>query len=169
MANFQQESNKKQKTRNDRFTNPASYKTPPDTIRLMKRRKKRRRKRQKHLLYLSVALIVLIIGIVLIVRGCSGGGTDALCGRWDLDGTTVYVFDGKGSGALELPRSRYEFHYEIKDGTVSIDFADDKVRDISYDFTVSYDELSLERIEKKDTITYKLKKNRQIMLVNSKT
>ena len=103
-------------------------------------------------------LRVLIIGIVLIVRGCSGGGTDPLCGKWDLDGTTVYVFDGKGSGALELPQSRYEFRYEIKDGTVSIDFTDDKVRDISYEFTVGSDELTLERKEKNDTIIHKFKK-----------
>ena len=101
---------------------------------------------------------VLIIGIVLIVRGCSGGGTDPLCGKWDLDGTTVYMFDGKGGGALELPQSRYEFRYEIKDGTVSIDFADDKVRDVSYEFTVASDELTLERKEKNDTVIHKFKK-----------
>ena len=91
-------------------------------------------------------------------RNGSGGGTDPLCGKWDLDGTTVYMFDGKGGGALELPQSRYEFRYEIKDGTVSIDFTDDKVRDISYEFTVGSDELTLERKEKNDTIIHKFKK-----------
>lgn len=158
MDNFQQKNNQEQKTRPDRFANPAPHRNLPDPVRLAKIRKKSRRKRQKYLLYLSAALIVLIIGIVLIVRGCSGGGTDPLCGRWDLDGTTVYVFDGKGGGALELPRSRYEFRYEIKDGTVSIDFADDKVRDVSYEFTVGSDELTLERKEKNDTIIHKFKK-----------
>lgn len=68
------------------------------------------------------------------------------------------MFDGKGGGALELPRSRYEFRYEIKDGTVSIDFTDDKVRDISYEYTVGSDELTLERKEKNDTIIHKFKK-----------
>ena len=48
--------------------------------------------------------------------------------------------------------------YEIKDGTVSIDFTDDKVRDISYEFTVGSDELTLERKEKNDTIIHKFKK-----------
>ena len=158
MDNFQQKNNQEQKTRPDRFANPAPRRNPPDPVRLAKIRKKSRRKRQKYLLYLSAALIVLIIGIVLIIRGCSGGGTDALYGTWDLDGITVYVFDGKGGGALELPRSRYEFRYEIKDGTVSIDFADDKVRDVSYEFTVGSDELTLERKEKNDTIIHKFKK-----------
>ena len=150
--------NQEQKTRPDRLTNPVPRRNPSDPIRLTKIRKKSRRKRQKYLLYLSAALIVLIIGIVLIVKGCSGGGTDALYGRWDLDGTTVYVFDGKGGGALELPQSRYEFRYEIKDGTVSIDFADEKVRDISYESTVGSDELTLERKEKNDTVIHKFKK-----------
>ena len=158
MDNFQQKNNQEQQTWLDQFANPAPRRNPPDPVRLAKIRKKRRRKRQKYLLFLSAALIVLIIGIVLIVRGCSGGRTDALYGKWDLDGTTVYVFDGKGSGALELPQSRYEFRYEIKDGTVSIDFADDKVRDVSYEFTVGSDELTLERKEKNDTIIHKFKK-----------
>lgn len=43
-------------------------------------------------------------------------------------------------------------------GTVSIDFADDKVRDVSYEFTVGSDELTLERKEKNDTIIHKFKK-----------
>ena len=125
-------------------------------------KKEKQTQKAKVSAYLSAALIVLIIGIVLIVRGCSGGGTDPLCGKWDLDGTTVYMFDGKGGGALELPQSRYEFRYEIKDGTVSIDFADDKVRDISYKFTVGSDELTLERKEKNDTIIHKFKKQTDV-------
>ena len=111
-------------------------------------------KKQKHRLLLYAVLGVFI---ALMAVGCSGGA-DPLWGKWDLDGTTVYVFDGKGSGALELPESRYEFRYEIKDGTVSIDFTNEKVRDISYAFVVASDELTLERSEKNDTIIYKLKK-----------
>ena len=91
MDNFQQKNNQEQKTRPDRFANPAPRRNLPDPVRLAKIRKKSRRKRQKYLLFLAAALIVLIIGIVLIVKGCSGGGTDPLCGKWDLDGTTVYV------------------------------------------------------------------------------
>ena len=74
-----------------------------------------------------------------------------------MDGTTVYVFDGNGSGALELPENKYEFRYEINGETVSIDFADDKIQDISYEFAVNSNELTLLRKEKTDTITYKLK------------
>ena len=41
---------------------------------------------------------------------------------------------------------------------MSIDFADDKVWDVSYEFTVGSDELTLERKEKNDTIIHKFKK-----------
>ena len=44
----------------------------------------------------GIAVIVLII--VLLCKGCTGG--DVLKGTWDLDGTTVYQFDGKGEGAM---------------------------------------------------------------------
>lgn len=165
--------------------NPVRYGRTPDPVRLAKIKKRHRRKVRNQLFFLSAALTVLIAAAVLIVlavRGCSGGSTDALggestpdgtaahtfegtggkkdalCGKWDLDGTTVYAFDGMGSGLLELPENEYIFRYEIKDGTVNIDFAEDKVRDISYKFTVDSDELILERKEKNDTVVHKLKK-----------
>lgn len=46
------------------------------------------------------ALAVIIVGIILLAKGCSGG-TDALAGTWEFDGTTTYSFDGSGSGAME--------------------------------------------------------------------
>ena len=41
------------------------------------------------------ALAVIIVGIILLAKGCSGG-TDALAGTWEFDGTTTYSFDGSG-------------------------------------------------------------------------
>lgn len=184
MENRQRSHNEPQISIN-RFAGPAQRRRLPDSVRLPKRRRRRRRKIRNQLLFLSAALIVLIavvILIVLVVRACSGGRTktldgkstpdntavysfegagskrDTLCGKWDLDGTTVYVFDGKGRGALELPENKYDFRYKIKDGTVNIDFSDDKIRDISYKFTINSDELTLERKEKKDIVIHKFKK-----------
>lgn len=54
------------------------------------------------------ALAVIIVGIILLAKGCSGG-TDALAGTWEFDGTTTYSFDGSGSGAMELPSISYDF------------------------------------------------------------
>lgn len=158
MDNFQQKNNQEQKTWPDRFANPVPRRNPPDPVRLAKIRKKSRRKRQKYLLYLSAALIVLIIGIVLIVKGCSGGGTDPLCGKWDLDGITVYQFDGKGNGALKLPDNTYSFTYKTKDNSLSIDFESESAQDITYTFTVENEKLLLVSTEKDKEITYELTK-----------
>ena len=64
------------------------------------------------------ALAVIIVGIILLAKGCSGG-TDALAGTWEFDGTTTYSFDGSGSGAMELPSISYDFTYTI-DGNKGI-------------------------------------------------
>ena len=77
--------------------------------------------------------------------------------------STDYVFDGKGSGALELPGAKYEFRYKIRENTVSLDFSDDKVRDISYEFTVDADKLTIERKEKNDTVIHELKKQPDVV------
>lgn len=89
----------------------------------------------------SIALIVLII--VLFCKGCTGG--DVLKGTWDLDGTTVYQFDGKGEGAMILPSNTYSFKYTIneEEKTVSIDFDNEKATDYTYSYTVDKNSLTL--------------------------
>ena len=149
MDHFQQENSKEQNNRSEPFS-------------LAKIAERMKENRQKYLLPFSAALLVFIVVVVLIVNGGTGR-TDPLCGRWDLDGTTVYVFDGKGSGALELPGAKYEFRYKIRENTVSLDFADDKVRDISYEFTVDADKLTIERKEKNDTVIHELKKQPDVV------
>ena len=66
------------------------------------------------------------------------------------DGVDIYPSTDKKSGKFNGT--------EIKDGTVNIDFSDDKIRDISYKFTINSDELTLERKEKKDIVIHKFKK-----------
>ena len=89
----------------------------------------------------GIAVIVLIF--VLLCKGCTGG--DVLKGTWDLDGTTVYQFDGKGQGAMILPSNTYSFKYTIneEEKTVSIDFDDEKATDYTYSYTVDKDSLIL--------------------------
>ena len=110
-------------------------------------RLKRRKKRRQQLMIRrgivgGVALAILILIIVLIVKGCSGG-TDALAGKWDVDGVTFYEFNGKGKGALILPNSTYDFTYEIEENQLIIDYKDDSVHDGSYTFEVNDDKLIL--------------------------
>lgn len=85
-------------------------------------------------------------------------GEDELCGSWSPDSITVYKFDGKGSGSLNLPENSYPFTYEIKDNSLKIDFESESARDITYSFTVKGGKLSLVSVEKGKEITYLLTK-----------
>ena len=100
----------------------------------------------------GIAVIVLII--VLLCKGCTSG--DVLNGTWDLDGTTVYQFDGKGEGAMMLPSNTYTFKYTIneEEKTVSIDFDDEKATDYTYSFAVDKDSLTLYGSVGKESFEY---------------
>lgn len=112
-------------------------------------------RRGKGRLRLFTAVLVLL---TLVLGGCSGGQSDQLQGRWDLDGTTIYAFDGRGSGAMELPESKYEFQYQIQDTEVHIDFEQQQVQDRTYTFTVDADRLTLVWEEAAEPVTYQLQK-----------
>ena len=136
-----------------------------------KRRTAKKRK-QHRLLGISaavLAIILLAILIIVVAKSCSSGGdvpkgtdvlngTDVLSGTWDLDGITVYQFDGKGNGALKLPDNTYSFTYKMKDNSLSIDFESESARDITYTFTVENEKLLLVSTEKDKEITYELTK-----------
>lgn len=103
---------------------------------LSPKRKAAKKRRQRRLIIISVILAaVMILSVILIVKSCSGSG-DALKGTWDLDGVTVYQFDGNGHGSLNLPSNTYAFTYEIKDNELHIDFESDAARDADYTFSV---------------------------------
>ena len=86
---------------------------------------------------LAVVVTVLVLSMIMVLRSCGHRG-DALMGTWDLDGTTVYQFDGNGEGAMILPGKSYAFRYSINEetGTVSIDFEDERATDYTYDYQV---------------------------------
>ena len=93
------------------------------------------KRRQRRLTIITVILAaVMILSIILIVKSCSG--SDVLKGTWNLDGVTVYQFDGNGHGSLNLPSNTYPFTYEIKDNELHIDFESDAARDADYTFSV---------------------------------
>lgn len=105
------------------------------------KRKRQQMLRRRRQIQMGAAAIILILLVILLVRGCSGG--DKLEGTWDYDGNTVYQFDGKGTGKLILPMGDYEFIYTTQEDQLSIDFTDPALRDGSYTYTVSKDELTL--------------------------
>lgn len=130
------------------------------------------KRRQRRLFGASAAVLaiaLLVVIIIVIARSCSVGGnvlnggsvpngTDVLNGTWNLDGITVYQFDGKGNGSLNLPDKSYPFTYKTKDNSLSIDFESEAARDITYTFTVENEKLLLVSAEKDKEITYELTK-----------
>ena len=112
-------------------TRPSGGRYLSETERLKRRKKRQQQLMIKRGIVGLVALAILILIIVLIVKGCSGS-SDALAGKWDVDGTTAYEFSGDGNGALFLPNVTYEFSYDIKKDQISIDYENESVRDGTY-------------------------------------
>ena len=105
------------------------------TVERIRKRKKKQTQRRMVLCGAISALAVIIVGIILLAKGCSGG-TDALAGTWEFDGTTTYSFDGSGSGAMELPSISYDFTYTIDGNKLMIDYANESVRDSEIQFSI---------------------------------
>lgn len=99
------------------------------------RRRHRHHRRRINPLFVSsiVLVLLLVIGVGICLRSCGG---PSIKGRWDLDGTTVYRFDGDGKGALVLMYAEYEFNYTIEGDQLYIDFIDEGALDASYTFMV---------------------------------
>lgn len=105
-----------------------------------------------------IMIFMLAISFVIIIIGCSKG--DVLKGTWDLDGTTVYYFDGSGKGNMILPSNTYSFEYTITEGEklVSIDFEDKRVTDCIYTYKINKDKLILSGSEGEESFSYEFTK-----------
>lgn len=123
-------------------TRPSGSRYLSETERLRRRKKQQQQLMIKRGIVGLVALAILILIIVLIVKGCSGS-SDALAGKWDVDGTTFYEFDGDGKGALILPSKTYDFTYKIDNDQLHIDYVSESVHDGSYTFKINGNKLTL--------------------------
>jgi len=102
--------------------------------------------------------LLLVIGLAFLLGAVFKG--DKLKGTWDMGGTTVYQFDGRGNGAMILPSSTYEFVYEIsKDKKqVSIDFEDERAKDYTYDFAKEGKKLILSGTEGTESFRFEFQR-----------
>ncbi|MBQ3266169.1 MAG: hypothetical protein IJH07_10380 [Ruminococcus sp.] len=75
-----------------------------------------------------------------------GGGTNAdeLLGTWDLDGNTIYKFDGQGRGIMLTGVDNYTFIYSAQNGKLGIDMDSDGSVDREYSYTITGDKLTLD-------------------------
>lgn len=146
----------KRKLRDDEAVNQRRTPQQTHTRNTVRRSgKKRRMQRRRRLLaaLTGLALILLIVIIVLVVKSCSAD--TSLTGTWRIDDTTVYEFDGKGSGVLHTSLNDYAFTYTVEDNTLHIDFASNAATDTAYQYSIKGNTLTFERGGE----TYKLTKD----------
>lgn len=105
------------------------------------KRLRQRRKRQRQAAIMVVVLILLLAVLVGLIVHMTR--RDKLRGTWEMDQVTVYKFDGKGQGELQLPQQGYAFDYSIDGKHLYIDFYDPAAGDASYAFEVNKDTLLL--------------------------
>lgn len=129
----------------------------PAPGRYLRKKEKRRLSKKARKLIALCSVVILIVALAAMVMQYSATH-DALRGTWDYDGTTVYKFNGDGTGALVLPDSQYDFSYSIsrRDHTVAIDFMDDSAKDHTYSFAVEGDQLTLTDTVGDESVSYTL-------------
>lgn len=121
-------------------------------------RLKRRRKKERIRMIAGAAVIVLLL--VLVVFGIIRLSKDGFKGTWNLDGTTMYQFNGSGKGEMVLPNNSYDFSYSLdkENKTISIDFVHEKANDYTYTFEFSGDKLILSGGDEDETFAYEFTK-----------
>ena len=80
---------------------------------------------------------------VAVIDG-GGSSADELTGTWDLDGTTIYLFDGQGRGVMLTGVDNYTFLYSAQDGKLCVDMDFDGGTDREYAYSISDDRLTLD-------------------------
>ena len=124
-----------------------------NTVRRSRNKRKMQRKKRLRVLLTGLAAVLLIVLIILAVKSCSAD--TSLAGTWRIDDTTVYEFDGKGSGVLHTSLNDYAFTYTVEDDTLHIDFASSAATDTTYQYSIKGNTLTFERGGE----TYKLTKD----------
>lgn len=111
-----------------------------------------RKKKSRIALIVTVCLLLAatVTGVLLFALR-----KDPLQGRW-LYGTTVYSFDGRGEGVMQLPEEEYPFTYALSGDSLTIDFEDPRLSDASYGFAVREDRLILSGRESLSGTTYEM-------------
>lgn len=108
---------------------------------------RKKKKTQRNLLLLACILILIIIICIILLLpkiNKTSSTTDKIVGTWTTDNVTKYEFNKDNTGKLITSLNSYEFTYEIKDDSLSIDFKNEKSEDSKYTYKFDNDKLILE-------------------------
>lgn len=124
-----------------------------------KRKKERRKSRNRILLLIFLGLAILVMTVLIIfiwirpginktsnstegahVHGVSLNYVapgEGIIGMWRYDEDSAFSFDEDGKGEYLFHENKYSYSYKLNGDILSIDFEDEKVRDISYKFMLA--------------------------------
>lgn len=117
---------------------------------------RRKKKLKKYPLIIICIIIILIIACILLLNPINSVEKKAstnIIGTWTTDNVTKYKFNKDNTGKLITSLNSYEFTYEIKDDSLSIDFKNEKSEDSKYTYKFENDKLILEGNNGKFTFT----------------
>lgn len=123
------------------------------------RKPTKRKKKQTKLMALIVAILLIVVVACIFIF--SGPKVDSkLLGKWRYNEYTAYEFYDNGKGCLCVDDVHFEYTFKTSSNKLTLDFAEDVVRDCEYTFSVDGNELTIVGGEGTDKGTYKLKKEK---------
>ena len=109
----------------------------------------RARRRKKGWVFAALIALTAVLAVsILFLSGVFGDNKQAmrdLQGKWEMEGYTVYEFDGSGSGRMHTDIGSYTFSYRVRGGKLYIDYDDASAEDRSYGYSLSGSTLMLNR------------------------
>ena len=97
-------------------------------------------------------LLLFLISIGMIFFLFKVPKEDKLKGLWDIDGNTMYEFDGKGNGKLIISSNEYNFTYNLDNNNLFIDFEQKESKDSRYIVNIKQEELVLNNMDEQHLI-----------------
>ena len=94
------------------------------------------KKQQILILIFVIIFIIGLIGLIFLLKNKNKKPEDLIIGIWDFDGNTEYEFQKRNVGYLKVPMNNYKFKYYIENKKITIDFEDENIEDVNYEYQI---------------------------------
>ena len=98
---------------------------------------------KKKIIIMSILVVLGLILLVVLILGIKKPSKNDLVGTWTTDGVTIYKFNKDKTGELIVSLGSYEFTYKVTEGTLAIDFKEERLTDSEYTYTFEDNKLIL--------------------------